>query len=87
MAFKMYNFNFSKDLPKIIMIDKTGLNVSGLFDYLESEYGSEIKKAAIDNGKLAPKTRVAINGKQVYDLNDIIPDGCELLLTFMLAGG
>lgn len=87
MAFKMYNFHFVKDLPQIISVEQSGLNLAGLFAYLEETYGSVINREAVKDGKLAPRTRIAINGVQAFDLQVEIPEGAEVLVSRMLPGG
>jgi len=87
MAFKMYNFSFADDLPIKVEIDKSGIDIAEMFDYLESEHGSKIKQKAIADGKFTQRTRVTINGHQIDSIHEMIPDGSEVLVSFMLPGG
>ncbi len=87
MPIKMYNFGYAKDLPRIIEIDKSGLDVAGLLDCLETEYGSKIKGLVVKSGEIDTRTRIAVNGNIVFKLNTPIPDGAEVLISNIMAGG
>jgi hypothetical protein len=87
LAFKIYNFNFVKDLPQSFVIDASGMTIAEMFDYLETEYGSKIKDTALENAELGERTRITVAGKPVYDIKEVIPDDSNVMISFMLAGG
>ena len=87
MSVKIYNFSFIKDLPKEIEVDKSGVSLAEMIDYLESEYKSEVKKTLIVNGKVGDRARVLINGLSVTDPEAQIPDGSKLVFSLILPGG
>jgi hypothetical protein len=87
MAFKLYNFGLAKDLPKIIQVEQSGMTISGLFDYLETELGSNVKTLALENGMLSERSGVAINGQPQHDMDAIIPDGSQVLMLYLMPGG
>jgi len=87
MSVKVYNFNYIKDLPKIIEVDVSDISLAEMLDHLESEYGSTLKQTLIADGKLAARARVSINGNQVGSLDAMLPDGSQLMFSLMLPGG
>ena len=87
MSVKVYNFNYFKDLPKVIEASISDVTIAGLVEHLESEFGAQLSKTLIVDGKLAQRARVSINGNQVDSLDAIVPDGGQLMFSLMLPGG
>jgi hypothetical protein len=90
MAFKVYHFSVVEGMPSIINVPESGMNITGLIDYLAKEYGPEIKEKVIADGKLDPDITVSINGTHIRHLdglNSEIPENSEVTVSFLIAGG
>ena len=87
MSVKIYNFSFVRDLPEMFETDAGGMSVGSLFDHLESEYSSEIKKTMLTDGKPAESYRILLNGSIISDLDTPIPDESKIFLSMVVLGG
>ena len=87
MSVKVYNLNYVKDMPTITQYDVSGINLGDLLECLENEYGPEVKRTLLTDGRLAERARVSINGRLARSLNDAIPDGGQVMFSLMLPGG
>ena len=87
MSITVYNFYYTEALPKVSIVERSGLSLADLIDYLASAYHPAIKDAMIVDGELAGRGRVSINGVTVNRLDAWIPDGGELILSMIVEGG
>ena len=87
MPIKVYNFGYIRDLPKVFDADVSDISLADMIDYLENELNSSLKQTLLNDGKLAERARISINGNPVHSLEAVIPDGSQLMLSLMLPGG
>ena len=87
MAVKVYNMSFLKGLPAAVEADVSGMSVLSAIEHLESEYGAEIKSTMLTGGKLAEGYRILLNGSSVHEMDSLVPDGSQLMFTFVVVGG
>ena len=91
MAFMFYQFSLVKDIPSVIKIEKDGLTVRQLLDYLEETYHSTLKELVVtEDGEPKDDVIVSVNGTPVRYLNGletVIQKDNEVTFSMLLAGG
>jgi len=91
MAIKFYQMGVIKGMPGKLTVDCGEITVSGLIGALCETYGAQVRDSMLsESGELDCELMLVVNGsvlKRDGMLSSIIPDGSEVLLSVILAGG
>jgi len=91
MAIKFYQMDVIERLPSKLTIDSGEITVSELIETLCETYGAHVKDSILTkDGELDGELMIVVNGsilKRDGILSFIIPDGSDVLLSVIVAGG
>ena len=91
MAIKFHQMDVIKGLPSKLTVERGEITVSGLIDALCETYGAHVRDSMLTRGgELDGELMLVVNGsvlKRDGMLSSVIPDGSEVLLSVIVAGG
>jgi len=91
MAIKFYQMGVIEGMPSKLTIDSGEMTVSGLIETLCETYGTHVRDSMLTRGgELDGELMLVVNGsvlKRDGMLSSVIPDGSEVLLSVIVAGG
>ena len=91
MAIKFYQMDVIKGLPSKLTVDSGEITVSGFIDTLCETYGAHVRDSMLTReGEFDGELMLVVNGsvlKRDGMLSSVIPDGSEVLLSVIIAGG
>jgi hypothetical protein len=91
MGFTFYQLEMLPGLPSKMTIGQHDITVGQLLNGFAEKYGEQVLKNVIRDGKIGDEVMIALDGTIIRawenPLDKVIPEGSELLLSMILAGG